>query len=114
MLIYIIVKLDISVTLCYSIMQKVGDGLAERVTLKEIKRDMDNYVGKKIRLKANKGRKKTYVKEGVLEQTYPNIFVIRVNDDMPSRRRISFSYADVLTETVEIVLLEEERKIANI
>jgi uncharacterized protein Veg len=91
---------------------KEGDGLVERSTLKDIKRDIDTYVGKRIRLKANKGRKKTYVREGILEETYPNIFIISINDGLPSSRRISFSYADVLTETVEICLAEE-RKTAN-
>ncbi len=40
-------------------------------------------------------------KEGVLEQTYPKVFVVKVDESRTSRK-LSFSYADILTETVEV------------
>ncbi len=80
-----------------------GDPLASKSVLVDIKRDLEAYVGEKIRLKANKGRKKVVEREGVLEGTYPNIFIVRL-EEADSERRVSYSYADLLTEAVELVI----------
>ncbi len=69
--------------------------------LGEIRQKLECRVGEHIKLKANRGRRKTFEKEGVLESTYPSIFVIRV-DESNYYQRFTFSYADVLTETVEL------------
>ncbi len=81
--------------------------------LAQIKSDLDSFVGKKVRLKANQGRRKIIEKEGVLEQTYPKVFVVKVNDKR-SPQRISYSYADVLTETVEVKIKDNNMKIGCI
>jgi uncharacterized protein Veg len=62
-------------------------------------------VGSKIRLKANRGRNRIIEKEGVLESIYPNIFVVKL-DERKVERRVSYSYADVLTETVELFVYD--------
>lgn len=46
--------------------------------LNAIKMDIDGHVGEKILLKANSGRRKIVVREGILEKTYPNIFTVRI------------------------------------
>lgn len=75
----------------------------------EIRKKLEPHVGEKIRLRANRGRRKTYEKEGILESTYPSIFVVRI-DEPNYFQRLSFSYADVLTETVELSFNEENRR----
>ena len=75
--------------------------MAAKDVLCEIRKQLEPHVGEKIRLRANRGRRKTYEKEGILESTYPSIFVIRI-DEQNYFQRLSFSYADVLTETVEL------------
>ncbi|BCV23617.1 Veg family protein [Gelria sp. Kuro-4] len=84
-----------------------------QTTLAEIRRDLEACRGQRLRLEAHRGRHKVIVREGVLEQTYPNVFTIRLIDD-DTVKRVSYSYSDVLTKTVEISLCddEEERKIA--
>ncbi|MBE3575669.1 MAG: Veg family protein [Firmicutes bacterium] len=69
--------------------------------LAEIKQGLDAYVGREVTLRANKGRKKVLTAHGVLEQTYPNLFVIRLRD-RNSVKRLSYTYSDVLTETVVV------------
>lgn len=81
--------------------------MAKKV-LADIKQDLDEYVGKRIRLKANRGRRKVIERVGILEQTYPNIFVIKLDEKKSLDRRVSFSYSDVLTETVELSLCRED------
>lgn len=74
----------------------------------EIRKKLEPHVGERIKLKANRGRRKTYEKEGILESIYPSIFVVRI-DEQNYFQRLSFSYADVLTETVELSFGEETR-----
>ncbi|WP_027339758.1 Veg family protein [Halonatronum saccharophilum] len=81
--------------------------------LGQIKSDLDSFVGKEVRLKANQGRRKIIEKEGILEKTYPKVFVVKVNDNQ-TPQRISYSYADVLTETVEVKIKENNMKIGCI
>ncbi len=81
--------------------------------LKEIKKDLEGFLGYKVSIKANRGRRKIVQKDGVLEKTYPNIFVIKV-DENQSPRRVSYSYADILTETVEVKIKDNDTKIGCI
>ncbi|HBQ26786.1 MAG TPA: Veg protein, partial [Syntrophomonas sp.] len=46
-------------------------------------------------------------REGVLESIYPNIFVIKLNE-RKIERRVSYTYADVLTETVELFVYDKQ------
>ncbi|GAB6085631.1 Veg family protein [Alkaliphilus crotonatoxidans] len=85
--------------------------MATRTTLNEIRQNIEVFVGQKVTLKANKGRKKTLVREGVLENTYPNIFVVRIDGGYDSVRRVSYSYSDILTETVEITICKDNKQI---
>lgn len=85
--------------------------MATKETLSIIKRNVQDCIGEKVILKTNKGRKKVLVKEGVLEEVYSNIFIVRINNGLDSERTVSYSYSDVLTETVEIKLLRNEQNI---
>ena len=45
--------------------------MASADAIKKIRRDVQSHLGKMVKLRANRGRKKTFEKEGVLEQVYP-------------------------------------------
>ncbi|ABN53603.1 MAG TPA: Veg protein [Hungateiclostridium thermocellum] len=85
--------------------------MMEKSTLLQIKRDIETCVGQKIQLKANKGRKKAFIREGIVENTYPSIFVVKFENDYDTVRRVSYSYTDILTKAVEITVCEDNRKI---
>lgn len=107
--------------MCYDISVKVvkeGDYLASKTPLdgrnqlQEIRENIEGYVGQKIVLKANKGRKRTSVREGILENTYPSIFIVRIDGKYDNDvRRVSYSYSDILTETVEITVCSDDKSI---
>lgn len=80
--------------------------------LNAIKREIDSHVGEKVMLKANGGRKKVMVREGILEKTYPNIFIIRIEGNSNDMRTVSYSYSDILTETVELIFSKNKEKVA--
>ena len=76
-------------------------------TLADIKMNLDSNLGKRLLLKANGGRRKTIERSGVLAETYPSVFVIELDQDENAFERVSYSYADVLTETVQITFFED-------
>lgn len=84
--------------------------LLERNSLTKIKKDVEESVGKKVILKANKGRKKITVREGILESAYPSLFVVKISNQYDSVRRVSYTYSDILTETVEVTVCDTEEK----
>lgn len=77
--------------------------------LVKIKANLADNVGSKVRLKSKHGRKQIVIREGVIENTYPSIFTVKLDnlDDIPTmERRVSYSYADVLTKSVELYIYE--------
>ncbi len=79
-------------------------------TLIEIKQGLECHVGKRLKLKANGGRRKTVIRSGVLAETYPSVFIVELDQDENAFERVSYSYADILTETVELKFLDERNK----
>ncbi|ANY73612.1 MULTISPECIES: biofilm formation stimulator Veg [Paenibacillus] len=78
--------------------------------LLEIKRSLDAHLGQKITLRANGGRRKTVERTGVLEETYPSVFIVKLDQDQQTFKRVSYSYADILTETVEIMVTGDDNQ----
>jgi uncharacterized protein Veg len=80
--------------------------MAKRLT--EIKSSLDGQLGKRLILKANSGRRKTIERSGILAETYPSVFVVQLDQEENALERVSYSYADVLTETVELTFFDEQ------
>ena len=81
--------------------------------LEEIRDNVNSYVGREVKVKANRGRRKAIEKEAVLEKTHPNVFVVKIKDN-DQIRRLSYSYADLLTDNVELKDKKEETDIGNL
>lgn len=78
----------------------------------QIRKKLEGSIGKRVVLKANKGRNKTTIKEGILESAYPSLFVVKVSNQYDSVKRVSYTYSDVLTSTVEVTICDELEKIS--
>lgn len=85
--------------------------MAEKSDLIQIKKNIETCIGERVQLRSNKGRKKFFIREGVIENTYPSIFTIRFENEYETTRRVSYSYTDVLTNTVEVIVCKNNRKI---
>lgn len=72
--------------------------MIEKGDLFQIKKNIETFIGERVQLKANKGRKKAFIREGVLENSYPSIFIVRFENEYETTRRVSYSYTDVLTK----------------
>ena len=69
----------------------------------DLKTDITEKIGQKIIVKGSLGRTKSFEKEATIEKTYPNIFVIKYEED---DRNVTYSYTDVLTRTVEVEVFD--------
>lgn len=70
-----------------------------------VRRAVHANIGKRVKVKANKGRHRFAIAEGVIMESYPSIFTVRLNASGDfSERMVSYSYTDVLTRDVQLVL----------
>ena len=63
---------------------------------------LNDFVGQRIKVRANMGRSKIVENEGILTQVHPRLFIREVERKRGSKSRQSFQYADVLTGMVEL------------
>lgn len=76
-------------------------------TLATIKKDLECKIGCELMLVAQTGRKRQTERKGILAETYPSVFVVDLDPEENSFERVSYSYSDILTKTVEIEFLSE-------
>ena len=76
-----------------------------KTDISNLKSDILEKVGQKIIVKGSLGRSKTFEKEATIEKTYPNLFIVRYDDN---DRKVTYSYTDVLTRTIEVDVFDGE------
>lgn len=74
-----------------------------RTDIANLKTDILDKVGQKIIVKGSLGRSKAFEKEATIEKAYPNIFVVKYEEN---NRNVTYSYTDVLTRTVEVEVFD--------
>lgn len=89
------------------------DAVIDAEALASVKRVLESNVGQKVRLKANRGRKRSYIKEGVICDTYLNLFTVQVDIDTKSVQTVAYTYCDILTSNVELVKCSNNQKIST-
>lgn len=85
--------------------------MIQKGNLSQIKKDIETCIGERVQLIANGGRKKSLIKEGVLEKTYPSIFVVKFDDSNEAARRVTYSYTDILTKAVQLTVYKNDKTI---
>ena len=70
-----------------------------------LKTDITEKIGQKIIVKGTLGRSRFFEKEATIEKTYPEIFVVKYDDE---ERNVTYSYKDILTRTVEVDVYDGE------
>ncbi len=63
---------------------------------------LDDFVGQRLRVRANMGRSKIVESEGTLTQVHPRLFIMEIERKRGRTARQSYQYVDVLTGTVEL------------
>ncbi|HHX67244.1 MAG: Veg family protein [Miniphocaeibacter sp.] len=72
------------------------------INLEYLKNQVQKNIGKKVVVKADKGRNKIITKTGIIENVFPSLFTIKVVNEFDQERTVSYTYTDLLTSTVEL------------
>ena len=71
-------------------------------TIENIKDNFTERIGENIVITVEIGRRKTTTHKGTLTETYPAVFVVELENCEDSYEHVSYSYADVLTNAIEV------------
>ncbi len=71
--------------------------------ISNLKTDIGEKIGQKIIIKGSLGRNRPFEEEATIEKTYPNIFVVRYEEQ---NRSVTYSYTDILTRAVEVQVFD--------
>ena len=88
--------------------------MIEKSDIQRVKDELSQNIGKRIRLSAKKGRKRVIVRHGTIKETYPSIFIVMldsISEFATTERTVSFSYADLLTKSIEIMIEDTKQTI---
>ena len=71
------------------------------ISLNDIAEQIKNLRGENVKMNVNKGRRKIEKYSGVIENVYPSIFTVKL-DNPVAQDYLSFSYNEVLCGQVKI------------
>lgn len=91
-------------------MLSMKEGVDLANSLEKIRNSIENYIGCQVKLRTNKGRKKIVERKGIIESVHPSIFVVKIDCEYNNTRRVSYSYSDILTESVKLMVLRKKIK----
>jgi uncharacterized protein Veg len=80
----------------------------KQMDVNKVRNAVKSHMGKKVKVRINRGRHRIDETVGIISETYPSIFLVTTqgNSDMPMRT-MSYSYTDVLTKDVELILCRQ-------
>ena len=74
--------------------------------IKKVRISVGKNIGNKVKIRANRGRHKIDVTEGIISEAYPSIFLVEIENKLDDTvQTVSFSYTDVLTKDVQMQLI---------
>lgn len=74
-----------------------------------IRNALKKNIGRRVMLRCVKGRKRYVINSCIIENVYPGIFVLKTSDPYTGKdKMISYSYCDILTNTIELRLYNDE------
>ncbi len=76
-----------------------------RDDITNLRGDIEEKIGQKIIVKGTLGRSKFFEKEATLQKAYPNLFVVKYNQE---EGNATYSYTDVLTRTIDLQVFDGE------
>ena len=84
--------------------------MVSKESMQKIRQDVESNIGLEIDIRSNVGRNKKVNKRGIIDSAYSNLFVVKESD---STRKLSYSYADVLMNSLEITKVDNGEPLLN-
>ena len=72
------------------------------LTIEMVKNKLDELRGKNITMQVCRGRKQIKYYKGVVERTFPSVFVVRLTEGDTPMESLAYSYSDIVCGEVVI------------
>ena len=78
----------------------------EQEIIKKVRSSISQQCGNRVKIQLDRGRNKVDIQEGVIQEAYPSVFTILVDDERDTNppQLLSFSYKDVITKDIRMKL----------
>ena len=78
----------------------------EQEILKKVRSSIRQQCGNRVKIQLDRGRNKVDIQEGVIQEAYPSVFTILVDDEREENppQLLSFSYTDIITKDIRMKL----------
>ena len=82
----------------------------EREAFNQVRESVASHCGSRVVIQLDKGRNKIDVQEGVIQEAYPSVFTILIDDtDKCPSQLLSFNYTDIITKEIRMKLVLDEQ-----
>lgn len=74
--------------------------------ISKVRASVHQQCGSKVLIQLDKGRNKVDVQEGIIQDAYPSVFTVLIDDDVEGNppQLLSFSYTDIITRDIRMKL----------
>ena len=78
----------------------------EQTIINKVRSSIRQQCGSRVMIQLDRGRNKIDIQEGVIQQAYPSVFTVLVDDEREANppQLVSFSYTDVITKDIRMKL----------
>ena len=78
----------------------------EQEEFSKVRASVHQKCGSTVKIQLDRGRNKIDLKEGVIQQAYPSVFTVLVDDEKEQNppQLLSFSYTDIITKDIRMKL----------
>lgn len=80
-------------------MKRVWDNMICQDDISNIKTELKENIGRKVIIKGAMGRKRFFEEEAIIENIYPNIFIVK---NQEKETNASYRYTDILTNELQV------------
>ena len=77
----------------------------EQAQISKVRASVHQQCGNRVKIQLDRGRNKVDIQEGVIQEVYPSVFTILVDDEQDNAPQLlSFSYTDIITKDIRMKL----------
>ena len=77
----------------------------EQAQISKVRASVHQQCGNRVKIQLDRGRNKVDIQEGVIQEAYPSVFTILVDDEQDNAPQLlSFSYTDIITKEIRMKL----------
>ena len=78
----------------------------EKREVNKVRSSVSQQCGSRVKIQLDRGRNKIDIQEGVIQEAYPSVFTVLVDDERQENppQLLAFSYKDIITKDIRMKL----------